>query len=346
LNKQNHSKNLIFLIQIIEIMKPFSTVLLSLFIGTASFAQSLTLNQPVKLPTLYDLKQYDPAQNILQDRFSDSIAPCFLDRFKKRKYAPIVVGGSAAVIGVSTYVLMKHLWWGDKPTNFHFDFNRDYKYANNLDKFGHFMGGVWGADFYRGVFKELTFNEKEAAWYGFAMAAGVQMAVELKDGFAPNWGFSLGDVTTGSLGGLLYVGRLHSELLRETDFKMSYWQRSTKYFDSRGAKVTIFDPDDYLNQTYWVSTSLRYLTREKIAWVPDWLNLAVGFGIEADSWNLTGAGEGGKWEIYLAPDINLEKLFKPKKKFWKLVFHSMNYVKIPMPTLQLGPKIKGHGLYF
>jgi Predicted periplasmic lipoprotein (DUF2279) len=323
-------------------MQQFLTGCLSILLPSWLFGQSFTLNSQPKLPTLYQLKQYEPAQNLLQD----TVSTCFLDQFKKRKYAPIVVGTSAAAIGTSTYLLMKSLWWGDKPTKFHFDWNRDYKYANNVDKLGHFMGGVWASDFYNSIFKTLTFNENESAWYAFGMAAGIQMAIEVKDGLAPNWGFSLGDVAAGSLGGLLYVGRQHSEFLRQTDFKMSYWQYSTKYFDDRGWKHAAFDPDDYLNQTYWLSTSLRYLTREKIAWVPDWLNLAVGFGLEAETWNLTGAGEGGRWEIYLAPDINLEKLFKPKRKFWKAVVHTINYVKVPMPTLQLGPKVKAYGLYF
>ncbi|MEN9609390.1 MAG: hypothetical protein RLZZ628_204 [Bacteroidota bacterium] len=323
-------------------MKQFLTGCLSIILPTWLSGQSFTLNSYSKLPTIYQLKQYEPAQNLLPD----TVAPCFLDQFKKRKYAPVVIGTSAAVIGTSTYFLMKSLWWGDKPTKFHFDWNRDYKYANNVDKLGHFMGGVWASDFYNSIFKTLTFNENESAWYAFGMAAGIQMAIEVKDGLAPNWGFSLGDVTAGSLGGLLYVGRRHSEFLRQTDFKMSYWQYSTKYFDDRGWAHKAFDPDDYLNQTYWVSTSLRYLTREKIDWVPDWLNLAVGFGLEAETWNRNGLGEGGRWEFYVAPDINLEKLFKPKKKFWKAVVHTINYVKVPMPTLQIGPKVKAYGLYF
>ena len=147
---------------------------------------------------------------------------------------------------------------------------------------------------------------------GLGIGVGVQMYIEIKDGFSPHYGYSLGDVTAGSLGALQPWLRLKSNFFRHTDFKFSYWQRSTRYFEARNIPVKAFFSDDYLNQTYWMSTSLRYITNEKFDKIPDWLNLAFGWGIEAESWNSNpnDPNTGGKPEMYLALDVNLLKLFK------------------------------------
>ena len=73
-----------------------------------------------------------------------------------------LIGGSVAAIGGGIYYLMHDAWWKDKGTEFHFDKDRDYKYANNLDKFGHFQGGIWTADFYNGAFRQMGYNRQQA----------------------------------------------------------------------------------------------------------------------------------------------------------------------------------------
>ena len=259
-----------------------------------------------------------------------------------------LVGSSSVAVFGGLFVYMKQAWWKEETTKFHFDWSRDYTYANNLDKMGHFMGGIIAADAYFDACKGLKMSDKSAAWWGFGIGAGVQMAIEIKDGLAPHWGYSVGDVTAGSLGALQPLLRQKSSFFRHTDFKASYWQRSTRYFEARGLPITAIHTDDYLNQTYWMSTSLRYLTNEKYDKIPDWLNLAFGWGIEAESWdrNPLDPGTGGKPEFYLALDVNLLKLFKPKQKFWYQFLKRINYLKVPMPTLQLTQKPKLWGLYF
>ena len=303
------------------------------------FKDSIILDNPIITDSLYQPQETLVSAAIVAKK-------TFIQKIQQKKNTPYLVAGSVGAIGGGIYYLMRDAWWKEKSTNFHFDAGRDFRYANNLDKFGHFQGGIWAADFYDVTFRQLGYNKKQSGWYALAMTTGFQMLIEIKDGFSPNWGYSWGDISAGALGGMWIVGKQYSNFMRQTDFKFSYWVHSTKYFSVTSHKVKIFHADDYLNQTYWFSTPVNYLTANKIKGMPDWLNFSVGFGIDADTWSTKVAGEGGKWEFFFAPDINLEKLFKPKKKFWKTIVHAANYLKLPMPTLQIGPyKPQYHWLY-
>lgn len=258
----------------------------------------------------------------------------------------IIIAGSsiAALGGLNLY--MKNSWWYANAKSFHFDDGRDYKYANNLDKMGHFMGSVIVSEAYSDAGKWMGMTNKKAAWFGFAMGTGIQAIIETKDGFAPKWGFSVADLTAGTLGSLMPVLRLNSSFFRNTNFKFSYWQRTDRYFKVRNIPTTFFHSDDYINQTYWVSTNLRYLAGQKNSWIPDWLGVAVGWGNEASSWDPNPATErGGKPEFYISPDIDFIKLFKPKKAFWIQTMKTLNYLKFPLPTLQISQKLKFWPVY-
>jgi hypothetical protein len=240
-----------------------------------------------------------------------------------RSKAFLIGGSSVAAIG-GLYAYFHQVWW---------------------------RGELMTADAYVDACRWIGMTEKQSAWWAFGMSTGLQAVIEVKDGFSPSYGFSVFDITTGSVGALMPVLKLRSDFMKNSDLKFSYWQRSLKYFDARAGIINTVPPfhiDDYINQTYWMSTNLRYLLGEKAPWVPDWLNLSIGWGIDAATWNIdpTDPGTGGKPELYLAPDIDLLRLFKPRKAFWKLTLKRLNYLKVPMPTLQFTPRVKGWGVYF
>ena len=270
------------------------------------------------------------------------------DSLRLRRGKAIAIGGTTAGMMGGLWWYLQNTWWAEDARGFRIDFDRDLRYANNLDKMGHYVGGIMTADLYYDAFRWMGMDERKAAWWGFGFGTGLQMAIEIKDGFSPDWGFSVSDIVLGTAGSLQPLLRQTSPFFRHTDVKFSYWQRSHKYFQVRSIKPTAFHIDDYLNQTYWVSTNLRYMTGNRVEWIPDWLNLSVGWGIDAASWNTdpTDPGTGGKPEFYLSPDIDLVRLFKPKKPFWKFTLHRLNYLKFPMPAIQLTPKVKVWGLYY
>ena len=266
---------------------------------------------------------------------------------KQTRGATILVAGSSVGAAAGLYIYLQKAWWAENSTNFHFDEGRDLRYANNLDKMGHLMGGIIVSDIYYDLCRGLGMNDKRAAWWGFGMGTGLQLAIEIKDGFAPDWGFSVPDIAFGAFGSLMPLLKQKSPFFKNTDFKFSYWRRSDKYFDVRALKPG-FHIDDYLNQTYWMTTSLRYLTGNRVDWIPDWLGLSIGWGIEAESWNTNPAdpGSGGKPEFYISPDIDLVRLFNPKRTFWKMTLKRLNYLKIPLPTLQLTQKVRFWPVYY
>jgi hypothetical protein len=270
------------------------------------------------------------------------------DSLRLRRGKAIAIGGTTLSVVGGLWWYLENTWWAEDARGFRVDFNRDLRYANNLDKMGHYVGGIMTADLYYDAFRWMGMDERKAAWWGFGFGTGLQMAIEIKDGFSPDWGFSVSDIVLGTAGSLQPLLRQTSPFFRNTDVKFSYWQRSDKYFIARDLNNPVFHIDDYINQTYWVSTNLRYITGNRIEWIPDWLNLSVGWGIDAATWNTdpSDPGTGGKPEIYLAPDIDLVRLFKPRKPFWKFTLHRLNYLKFPMPAIQFTPKVRAWGIYY
>ena len=52
---------------------------------------------------------------------------------------------AVAVLGGS-YIYIQNAWWSDQSSEFHFDDGSDLRYAKNIDKGGHFFGGILVAD--------------------------------------------------------------------------------------------------------------------------------------------------------------------------------------------------------
>ena len=310
-------------------------------LGTDSVANDPTILQKTGAQVRPDSAQTTPASR------PDTLIPAdTLSRLKRRLRTGLLLSSSVLTLG-ATYVYLEKRWWGDGYTSFHLDDGRDYRYASNVDKLGHLLGGVFTADVYYGGFRWAGMAQRRAEWYALGATAFVQLSIEFKDGFSPNYGFAWADVAVGTLGGFWPMLQNRSPFFRDSQFKISYWKRTNKYFEHRGIKPLAFSIDDYINQAYWFSFSPGYVFGPKFRqkW-PDWLQFSVGVGLDANTWSPTRNGEGGLWEVYLAPDIDLVKLFKPRRPFLRSVLHVLNYIKVPMPTLQIAPKPKLWGLYF
>ncbi|UHG91338.1 DUF2279 domain-containing protein [Spirosoma oryzicola] len=257
------------------------------------------------------------------------------------------VGATSLLTLGSSYAYLERTWWNGKGTAFHFDEGRDLTYASGLDKVAHLVGGVFVSDAYYNAFRWAGVAPRKAQWLALGAAAFVEVGIELKDAYSPTYGFSWRDVTAGTLGGFWPMLQHRSAFLQDAQWKASYWQRTPKYFDERGIPRQRFSIDDYLNQTYWLSFSVNRFggQRWQNTW-PDWLQLSVGMGLEAESWSSHHDGLGGRHEWYIAPDINLIKLFKPRNATAKLILGFFKYIKIPAPTLQIGPKLRWYWFYF
>lgn len=262
-----------------------------------------------------------------------------------------VAAVSAAAVSTlgATYIYLNDTWWkGEEHAPFHFDSGADWYYANNLDKAAHFYCGHIAAELFYGGMRWARLEEKTAAWTAAGLGAFVQIAIELKDGYSPRWGFGLGDVTAGTLGSLMFVGRHYSPVVDAIDVKFSYWRNSEKYF--KIIKPTGTWNDDYINQTYWASVNVdELLPASAAAYWPDWLALAVGVGVDD---RLEGVYEDrpltrtGNIELYLALDVDITKILPSDNEIWEATKRVLNYIKFPAPAIRITPSVVWYGLYF
>jgi len=270
------------------------------------------------------------------------------DSTKIKKGRVIVVSSSLVAVLGGSYLYVENAWWSDKQIPFHFDDGADLTYALNVDKVGHFMGGLEAADFFSSSIKWAGMNEKKSLWYGAAFGSGLQLVIEMKDAYAPYWGFSKWDLALGSAGSFWPVAQYYNPDLKAINFKFSYYKRSNIYWDldkQRGKETNKFAwQDDYPNQTYWVTFDVNHFI-ETCCW-PDWLNVAVGFGIDDTQYLNGGTKAGGNNEWYIALDYDVPKLLKKwNSPTGKKVKHWLNYFHFPAPTIRISPKLELYPLF-
>ena len=270
------------------------------------------------------------------------------DSTKIKKARVIVVSSSLVAVLGGSYLYVENAWWSDKQIPFHFDDGADLTYALNVDKLGHFMGGLEAADFFSSSIKWAGMNEKKSLWYGAAFGSGLQLVIEMKDAYAPYWGFSKWDLALGSAGSFWPVAQYYNPDLKAINFKFSYYKRSNIYWDldkQRGKETNKFAwQDDYPNQTYWVTFDVNHFV-ETCCW-PDWLNVAVGFGIDDTQYLNDGTKAGGNNEWYIALDYDVPKLLKKwNSPTGKKVKHWLNYFHFPAPTIRISPKLELYPLF-
>ena len=265
---------------------------------------------------------------------------------KKRVY---LAGGGFAVAIVGSYWYMQKYWWSEAQIPFHFDEGADLVYALNVDKAGHFMGGLHAADIFSSSMQWAGVQQKKSLWYGAAFGSGLQLAIELKDAYAPHWGFSNWDLAIGSLGAFWPVAQYYHDDLKAINFKFSYYKRSDIYWDlerQRGNETNqLAWQDDYPNQTYWLTLDINNLV-QNCCW-PDWLNLAVGFGLDDTQYlNENNTKKGGNNEWYISLDYDLSKILENwDSKTGKKVKHWLNYIHFPAPTIRVSPKLEFYPVF-
>ena len=85
-------------------------------------------------------------KNILLFFLLPAILQAQNDSISIHKGRLVLVGSSAASVLGGSYLYVQKSWWSDIATEFHFDDGSDLRYALNVDKAGHFFGGVLVAD--------------------------------------------------------------------------------------------------------------------------------------------------------------------------------------------------------
>ncbi len=239
----------------------------------------------------------------------------------------------AATYVASYFLVFEKGWWDDENSHFHFE--NDFEYAKNVDKLGHFSSGVlMGELFYEG-YRWSGISEFNSYLFAGTSAFLSHVAIDIKDGFSPEWGFSVFDVLSGTLGGFYPMAKRYIPIFKYFDLKWSYWINSHAYYDNSDTGVFT---DDYVNQTFWCSFKIyRFLPQKARVYYPEWLALA--FGLSIDDGFFIKPKKKGHYEIYMALDYDLEA-FRPHARWARTLIKSLNYFKLPAPTLQLYPDVK------
>lgn len=268
---------------------------------------------------------------------------------KKRVW---IASGISAYTQIGSISALYGVWYSQN-SNSTFHFFNDYGNWGNVDKYGHAYSGYQLSRTTGNLFKWAGMCQRNSAYVGFALGLGYQTTLEIFDGFSSGYGFSWGDVWFNILGASLYLGQ---ELtFKEQVFLPKFSYHPTSYAAIRpntlGSNHTERFLKDYNGQTYWLSFSPKSLI--KASKFPGWLCLSMGYGIDArivgdktSYVDLNGNYYFSKPEFYLSLDVDFKKL-PIKNKTLKKLLTSLNYLKIPAPTLSMrGNKFRFYPVYF
>ena len=250
-----------------------------------------------------------------------------------------------AAYGAAYWLVFSKGWWDDEDSHFHFE--NDFDYALNLDKLGHFAAGVaLGEGFYEG-YRWAGATEFQSYLFAGLSAMMTHIAIDVKDGYSPEWGFSIFDVLSGTLGGFLPMAERYVPLFKYVDLKWSYWINSRAYYDQGkydGKNHSCVFTDDYVNQTFWASFKIyRLLPAGARAYYPSWLAIAAGLSIDEGVFIKHYEGTPHR-EVYIALDYDLEA-FRPQSRLARTLIKWLNYFKLPAPAVQVYPEFHWFLLY-
>lgn len=268
---------------------------------------------------------------------------------KPNKFRLAVVASSVPILTTGVFLYFQNAWWNDtlqahglpKP-KFHFDDSKELKYALCLDKCGHF----WSSQITSTAFGEMLMwagvKRKSAKWFGAGFAVLTSGIVEVKDGMAPWWGFSLMDMSANILGAFYPVLQEYHPFFNNFTFKWSYDFFHKSYYKSMPGHENKSFMDDYDRHTYWLCTNIKGVTPKSWGrYIPGFLSFDIGLSAVG----LDGQG-AGKNEVLLGLGIDLSninikncKLFNSKKRI-------LNYYHLPCPAQKIYPSKVSYLLAF
>ena len=285
---------------------------------------------------------------------------------------------TATTAYTATVIGLNQVWYAGYPrSNFHF-FN-DWNTWRQMDKMGHAYTAYFESKLVTDLYRWSGVDSINSAIIGAASGMIFQTTLEMLDAYSTQWGFSIGDVAFNTMGASLFLGQELFWKEQRIRMKLGFHRpqyattpiqalNSSEYtsLDARarqlyGNSISSLLFKEYNGQTIWASVNIAAFLPQKPKYLPNWLNIAFGYGIE----NIFGA-ERNVWQnengstfmanpkdyprlsqYYFSLDIDFERI-KTNKRWLKTVFKFLNIFKFPFPTLELNSqgKFKVHALYF
>ena len=273
--------------------------------------------------------------------------------FNKGRFAAVVAAEAALYAGTMSY--LNFIWYKDTK-RVPFEFYADGKGYQQVDKFGHAYGAYLESYIGYRAMRWSGASKKKALLYGGTLGFLLQSPIEIVDGFYEGWGFSWTDMAANAVGSSLVIGQelLFDEQIVKYKFSFRpspYAKQANGYL---GSTFTGQILQDYNAHTYWFSIGLNRIIRSER--IPDWLNVAVGYGANG----MFGEFENiKKWGNVVIPptqryrqflfslDIDWTKI-KTKNRILKPILQSMFMLKLPLPTLEINTKngFRAYGIYY
>lgn len=245
-----------------------------------------------------------------------------------------IFGGIFLATVIALHIHQSNAWWSSDRGHFHFQ--EDWVSALQVDKAGHAFGGYLASyAMSQGLMASGISWEQSNIW-GSVFGLAYQTYVETEDGFAKNWGFSPSDWYFDAIGPIFFLAQRNVPALQNITPKWQYIPTEwTNRPDIRRPKTFI---DDYNSSTFWWSVNVYNILPDnyKKYWLP-WLNIAVGYGADAIDANVNPNGPPDQLSsrrYVIGLDYNLIKLLPSDGNFWNWLRQTLNFVKLPAPTIE------------
>jgi len=281
-----------------------------------------------------------------QSKFNQFLKPSDSLDISRKKTVVITETALASV----TLIGLNQLWYADYSRSSFKTLNDSGEWLQ-MDKLGHLFSSYQLGRLGANSLNWAGVSKKDQLLYGSTLGFGFLTAVEVMDGFSEEWGFSWTDMAANAAGTGLHIGQ---ELLwEEQRVILKYSFHRTQFAKQRpnklGSGLSEEFLKDYNGQTYWLSANINSFLKTET--IPNWLNLAFGYGAEG---MLTGEANDPLFlnqnrtrQYYLSLDVDLTRI-KTNSNVLKTIFDVFNVIKIPFPTLEINDdgRIKGHYIYF
>lgn len=285
--------------------------------------------------------------------YSDTINP------KRIAFAHTAIATSS----ITSFFGLYQLWYKKYPqSSFHL-FN-DNKGWLQMDKFGHFYSAYSYSKNITEAYRWAGISQKKSSIYGSLGGFTYLLVVEILDGHSAQWGFSMGDIVSNTLGSSLF---LIQELawkkqiinpkfsVRFINYSDDVRQRANDLFGTSFSQRVL---KDYNAQTYWLSFNPQTILGIKKDNKFSFINLSFGYGAE----NMYGTFQNSfpmsdetfdrsnlirYRQFYVSPDIDFTKI-KTKYKSLKAIFFILSSIKMPLPGIEYNSlnQLKFHWVIF
>lgn len=231
-----------------------------------------------------------------------------------------------------------------------FKFQEDGNYALYLDEPGHVFSSYYASYFFTDACLAAGIDYESSMLTGGLLGFGYTLYIEILDGYGANWGFSTSDMIANALGSGLYIASAYVPALESVQLKFSYWP--AEWHGEHSRQPHDFFVDDYSSQTFYLTVNLHDALPASVEdYVPDWLNVAVGyaarnlcdganpdydcsystFSMYSDQY---GGPIYGQRRIILALDYDLQRIIPEGPAWVNWLVQTVNFVKLPAPAIE------------